>query len=186
MKSAVRLHVRRSRYAEEADKIEMIMKQAHVSKSDRRIVAPAMNRAEETGAAAAAIELADGTIVTGRTSELLGPTSAALLNALKRIAGIPHDVKIISPEAIQPIQTLKTKYLGGKNPRLHTDEVLYALSISAATDPTAEVVMAALPQLYGCQAHCSVMLSPVDRRLMKKLGVQMTCEPVYENKKIFH
>ena len=175
-----------TRYAEEADKIEMIMKQAHVSKSDRRIVAPAMNRAEETGAAAAAIELADGTIVTGRTSELLGPTSAALLNALKRIAGIPHDVKIISPEAIQPIQTLKTKYLGGKNPRLHTDEVLYALSISAATDPTAEVVMAALPQLYGCQAHCSVMLSPVDRRLMKKLGVQMTCEPVYENKKIFH
>ena len=175
-----------TRYAEEADKIEMIMKQAHVSKSDRRIVAPAMNRAEETGAAAAAIELADGTIVTGRTSELLGPTSAALLNALKRIAGIPHEVKIISPEAIQPIQTLKTKYLGGKNPRLHTDEVLYALSISAATDPTAEVVMAALPQLYGCQAHCSVMLSPVDRRLMKKLGVQMTCEPVYENKKIFY
>ena len=175
-----------TRYEEEADKIEMIMKQAHVTKSDRRIVAPAMQRAEKTGAPAAAIELNDGTIVTGRTSELLGPTSAALLNALKMIAGVPHEVKIISPEAIQPIQTLKTTYLGGKNPRLHTDEVLYALSISAATDPKAAEVMAALPALRGCQAHCSVMLSPVDRTLMKKLGVQMTCEPVYENKKIFH
>ena len=164
----------------------MIMKQAHVTKSDRRIVAPAMQRAEKTGAPAAAIELNDGTIVTGRTSELLGPTSAALLNALKMIAGVPHEVKIISPEAIQPIQTLKTTYLGGKNPRLHTDEVLYALSISAATHPKAAEVIAALPALRGCQAHCSVMLSPVDRTLMKKLGVQMTCEPVYENKKIFH
>ena len=173
-----------TRYEDEADKIEMIMKQAHVSKSDRRVIAPAMKRAEETGAAAAAIELTDGTIVTGKTSELLGPTSAVLLNALKKIAGIQHDIKIISPEAIQPIQTLKTKYLGARNPRLHTDEVLYALSVSAATDPTAEEVMAALPQLRGCQAHCSVMLSQVDRRLMQKLGVQMTCEPVYENKKI--
>ena len=105
---------------------------------------------------------------------------------MKTIAGVPHELQIIAPEAIQPIQTLKTTYLGGKNPRLHTDEVLIALSISAATDENAAAAMAALPQLKGCQAHCSVMLSPVDQRLMKKLGVQMTCEPVYENKKIFH
>ena len=102
------------------------------------------------------------------------------------LAGIPHSVKIITPEAIAPIQKLKTTYLGGKNPRLHTDEVLIALSTSAATDPNAASALEALPKLRGCQAHSSVMLSQVDIRLMKRIGVQMTCEPVYENKKIFH
>ncbi len=175
-----------TRREEEADKIELLMKQAHIVKEDRKIIAPAMKRAEETGAAACAIELTDGTVITGKTTKLLGPTAAMVINALKTIAGVPHELQIIAPEAIQPIQTLKTTYLGGKNPRLHTDEVLIALSISAATDENAAAAMAALPQLKGCQAHCSVMLSPVDQRLMKKLGVQMTCEPVYENKKIFH
>ncbi len=175
-----------SRREEEADKIELIMKQAHVTTSDRRVVAPALARAEKTGAPAAAIELADGTLISGRTSELLGATSAALLNALKVIAGVPHEIRIISPEAIAPIQTLKTSYLGGRNPRLHTDEVLIALSTSAAHDERAAAVLNALPLLRGCQAHSSVMLSQVDLRIMKRLGIQMTCEPVYENKQIFH
>ena len=175
-----------TRREEEADKIEVIMNQAHVKKEDRIVVGHAHKRAEETGAAATAIELPDGAIVTGKTSDLLGPTSAALLNALKVLAGIPHSVKIITPEAIAPIQKLKTTYLGGKNPRLHTDEVLIALSTSAATDPNAASALEALPKLRGCQAHSSVMLSQVDIRLMKRIGVQMTCEPVYENKKIFH
>ncbi len=175
-----------SRREEEADKIELIMKQAHVTPADRRVVAPALARAEKTGAPAAAIELSDGTLITGRTSELLGSTSAALLNALKVIAGVPHEIRIISPEAIAPIQTLKTSYLGSKNPRLHTDEVLIALSTSAAHDPKAAAVLNALPRLRGCQAHSSVMLSSVDLKVMKRLGIQMTCEPVYENKQIFH
>ena len=142
-----------TRREEEADKIELLMKQAHIVKEDRKIIAPAMKRAEETGAAACAIELTDGTVITGKTTKLLGPTAAMVINALKTIAGVPHELQIIAPEAIQPIQTLKTTYLGGKNPRLHTDEVLIALSISAATDENAAAAMAALPQLKGCQAH---------------------------------
>ncbi len=170
----------------EADKIELIMKQAHVSTADRKVVAPALKRAEETGAPAVAIELPNGSIVTGKTTKLLGALSAALLSSLKILAGIDHSVKIISPEAIEPIQKLKTTYLGGTNPRLHTDEILIALSISAVNNPKAKEAMDALSGLRGSQAHASVMLSPVDVRVMKKLGVQITCEPVYENKKIFH
>ena len=175
-----------SRRETEADKIELIMKQAHVTTADRRVVAPALKRAEETGAPAVAIELPDGSLVTGKTTKLLGALSAALLSSLKILAGIDHSVKIISPEAIEPIQKLKTTYLGGKNPRLHTDEILIALSISAVNNPKAKEAMDALAGLRGSQAHASVMLSPVDVRVMKKLGVQITCEPVYENKKIFH
>ena len=175
-----------TRHETEADKIELIMKQAHVTTADRKVVAPALKRAEETGAPAVAIELPDGSLVTGKTTKLLGALSAALLNALKLLAGIDHSVKIISPEAIAPIQQLKTMYLGGKNPRLHTDEILIALSMSAVNNPRAKEAMDALPGLRGSQAHASVMLSPVDVRVMKKLGVQITCEPVYENKKIFH
>ncbi len=175
-----------TRHETEADKIELIMKQAHVTTADRKVVAPALKRAEETGAPAVAIELPDGSLVTGKTTKLLGALSAALLNALKLLAGIDHSVKIISPEAIEPIQQLKTMYLGGKNPRLHTDEILIALSMSAVNNPRAKEAMDALPGLRGSQAHASVMLSPVDVRVMKKLGVQITCEPVYENKKIFH
>jgi len=171
---------------EEADKIELIMKQAHVTTADRRVVAPALKRAEETGAPAAAIELPDGTIVTGATSKLLGALSAALLNALKLLAGIDHSVHLLTPEVIEPIQKLKITYLGGHNPRLHIDEILIALSMSAVHDEKAAAAMEVLSGLAGAQAHSSVMLSRVDVRLMKKLGVQITCEPVYENKKIFH
>jgi uncharacterized protein (UPF0371 family) len=175
-----------SRKEEEANKIELIMKQAHVTTADRRVVAPAQKRAEETGAPAAAIELQDGTIISGKTTDLLGAASAMLLNALKHLAGIDHPVRIISSDAIAPLQKLKTEYLGSRNPRLHSDEVLIALSLSAATSQDARNAMAQLPKLAGCQAHSSVMLAPVDIRMLKKLGILMTCEPVYENKKIFH
>ena len=173
-----------SRKEEEADKIELIMKQAKVTTADRKVVGVALRRAEDTGAAAAAIELEDGTMVSGKTSDLLGPTAAMLLNTLKLLAGIDHSVHIISPEAIAPLQKLKTDYLGSKNPRLHTDEALIALSITAATSQDARNAMRQLPKLRGCQVHTSAMLSSVDVRMMKKLGVQLTSEPVYENKKI--
>ena len=128
----------------------------------------------------------DGTIVTGKTSSLLGASAAVLLNAIKVLGEIPHDTHLIAPSAIEPIQTLKTTYLGSKNPRLHTDEVLIALSMSAATDETAKKALAQLPKLRGCQVHTSVMLSNVDIKTFKKLGVQLTSEPVYEHNKLYH
>lgn len=175
-----------TRRNEEADKIELIMKQAHITVQDRRIVAPALQRAKETGAPAAAIELSDGNIVTGKTSNLLGSSAAMLLNALKELAGIDHTEHIISPEAIEPLQTLKTKYMGSRNPRLHTDEALIALSVSAAGSKKAAAAMSCLPKLKDCEAHSSVMLSHVNLKVLQKLGVRITCEPFYENKKIFH
>ena len=119
-------------------------------------------------------------MVTGRTSDLLGASAAALLNALKTLAGIDHSKKLVSPEAIEPIQRLKTQYLGSINPRLHTDEILIALSASAALAPDAKLAMEQLPRLRGCQAHSSVLLSSVDEQVFKKLGIQLTCEPKYE------
>ena len=130
--------------------------------------------------AATAIELQDGTIVTGRTSDLLGASAAALINALKSLAGIDDDVNLIAPEAIEPIQTLKTNYLGSKNPRLHTDEVLIALSSMASHSENAMLAMKQLPKLKGCDAHSTVILSSVDEKIFKKLGIQITCEPKYE------
>ena len=129
---------------------------------------------------ATAIELQDGTIVTGRTSDLLGASAAALINALKSLAGIDDDVNLIAPEAIEPIQTLKTNYLGSKNPRLHTDEVLIALSSMASHSENAMLAMKQLPKLKGCDAHSTVILSSVDEKIFKKLGIQITCEPKYE------
>ena len=171
---------------EEVLKIELIMKQAHLTVTDRKVVQVALDRAEATGAPAAALELADGRMVTGKTSDLLGASAALLLNALKELAGIDHKAHVISPEAIEPIQTLKTAYLGSKNPRLHTDEILIALSISAATSEKAKLALAQLPKLSGCQAHTSVMLSMVDIKQFKRLSVQLTSEPVYEDKRIYH
>lgn len=171
---------------EEVFKIELIMKQAHLTVTDRKVVQVALDRAEATGAPAAALELADGRMVTGKTSDLLGASAALLLNALKELAGIDHKAHVISPEAIEPIQTLKTAYLGSKNPRLHTDEILIALSISAATSEKAKLALAQLPRLSGCQAHTSVMLSMVDIKQFKRLSVQLTSEPVYEDKRIYH
>ena len=160
-------------------KLELLMKKAGVTPEIRRVVAPALSRAEETGDAAAAMELPDGRIVTGRTSDLLGASSALLLNALKALGGMPDDLHMISPVALDPIQDLKVNHLGNRNPRLHTDETLIALSISAATNPMAEYAMQQLSKLRGCDVHSSVILSAVDEKTFKRLGVNLTCEPRY-------
>ena len=164
----------------EVYKLELLLSQAKISKEYRHVVPVACELAERTGGPAAAMELPDGTIVTGKTTELLGACASMLLNAVKVLAGIPDPVKLISPEAIKPIQQLKTRYLGSKNPRLHTDETLIALSSSAATDNNARLALEQLSQLRGCQAHVTVTLSDVDERLLKKLGIEVTNEPVQE------
>ena len=160
-------------------KLDLLMKKAGVSPADRKVVAPALRRAGETGSPAAAMELPDGRIVTGKTSDLLGASSALLLNALKALGGMPKDLHLISPVALDPIQHLKVDHLGNRNPRLHTDETLIALSISAATNPMAEYAMEQLDRLRGCEVHSSVILSSVDERTFKRLGVNLTCEPRY-------
>lgn len=170
---------------EEVYKVEMLMNQADITVHDRKVVDAALARAEESGGPAAALELHDGKIVTGKTSNLLGASAALLLNALKDLAGIDHERHVISPEAIEPIQKLKIQYLGSKNPRLHTDEVLIALSVSAATDPTAQLALDQLPKLKGCQAHTSVMVSSVDIKQFKKLSIQATFEAVFEKNILF-
>ena len=161
-------------------KLELLMKKARVDLSQRRVVAPALERAEETGLPAAAMELPDGRIITGKTSALLGASAALLLNALKALGGIRDELHLISPVVIDPIQHLKVDHLGNRNPRLHTDEVLIALSISAATNPTAELAMEQLNKLRGCEVHSSVILSAVDEKVFKRLGVNLTCEPQYK------
>ena len=170
---------------EEVFKLELLMKQAGVSTENRRVTTAALERAEATCAPAAAIELEDGRILTGKTSDLLGASAALLLNTLKELAGLPHKLHVLSPSAIEPIQKLKTDYLGSKNPRLHTDEVLIALSSTAAASDVAKLALEQLPKLKGCQVHSSVMLSTVDKKVFKKLGIQLTSEPVYEHKKIY-
>ncbi len=171
---------------EEVYKIELLMKKDKITPSMRQVVGACSTLAAARNAPAAAMELPDGRIITGKTGSLLGASAAVLLNAIKELGEIPHDVHLIAPSAIEPIQTLKTNYLGSKNPRLHTDEVLIALSVSAATDPIAQKAMAQLPKLDGCQVHTSVMLSSVDISIFKKLGVQLTSEPVYEHKRLYH
>ncbi len=161
----------------EVYKIELIMNQAKISPSDRKVTVAANERAEKLGVPTAAIELQDGTIITSKTSDLLGASAALLLNALKFLGGVEHDTHLISPEAIEPIQELKIKYLGGRNPRLHTDEVLIALSISALNDNNAKTALEQIPKLRGCQVHTYVMLSDVDIKIFKKLGVDLTSEP---------
>lgn len=161
-------------------KLELLMKKAGVEPGARRVVAPALERAEQTGLPAAAMELPDGRIVTGKTSGLLGASAALLLNALKALGGIQDELHLISPVVIDPIQHLKVEHLGNRNPRLHTDEVLIALSISAATNPTAELAMEQLGKLRGCEAHSSVILSAVDEQTFKRLGVNLTCQPRYK------
>ena len=174
-----------TRTEEEVFKIQLLMKQAKISPEDRTVTVAAKERAEKTSAPAAARELENGQIITGKTSDLLGASAALLLNALKELAGLPHDLHVISPASIEPIQKLKTEYLGSKNPRLHTDEVLIALSSSAATSDAARMALEQLPKLKGCQVHSSVMLSSIDRKIFQKLGIQLTCEPVYEHKKLY-
>ena len=171
---------------DEVDKLRILMKQAGLKPEDRPPVGPALQRAQETNGPAAAIELPDGRIVTGKSTPLLGAASAMLLNALKELAGIRHDMKLISPVIIEPIQHLKVDHLGGHNPRLHTDESLLALSICAATNPTAELAMEQLSNLQGCEMHSTVILAEVDLNLLRKLGIHVTCEPVYQTKKLYH
>jgi len=166
--------------ADEVLKLELLMKKVGVSAEDRRVVAPALAKAEQTGLPAAAMELPDGRIVTGKTSSFLGASSALLLNALKALAGIPDDLHLISPRVVEPIQHLKVDHLGHRNPRLHTNEVLIALSISATTDSTAEKAMEQLEKLRGCQVHSSVILSAVDEQTFKRLGVHLTCQPQFK------
>ena len=170
----------------EVDKLQTLMSQMDLKITDRVCVPPALQAAEETGEPAMALELPDGTVVDGKTSELMGCSAAALLNALKELAGIDHGVHLISQSAIQPIQTLKVHHLGSSNPRLHSDEVLIALATSANTDPLAQRALEHLGQLKGCQAHCSVMLSPADSVTYKKLGLLLTCHPQYQTNKLYH
>jgi uncharacterized protein (UPF0371 family) len=162
-------------------KLELLMRKVGVTPAIRRVVVPALAKAEETGETAAAMELPDGRIVTGKTSNLLGASSALLLNALKALGGMPKDLHLISPVALDPIQHLKVDHLGNRNPRLHTDETLIALSISAATNPMAEYAMEQLHKLRGCDVHSTVILSSVDEKTFKRLGVNLTCEPKYNS-----
>ena len=172
--------------SEEVRKIELIMKSLDLTVADRPVVEAARVRAEETGAPAVSIELPDGTLVTGKTSSLLGASSACLMNALKKLAGIDQELLLIAPSVIAPIQHLKVEHLGNHNPRLHTDELLIALSICAVTNPLAELAIDQLDKLRGCEAHSSVILSRVDENLFQKLGVNITYEPKYQAKKLFH
>ena len=170
----------------EIQKLELLMNTAGISEQNRTVVSRALAKSEVSESSSVAIELADGTIITGKTSALLGAAAAALLNALKFLAGIHDDVKLISPIMIEPIQKLKIDFLGNNNPRLHTDEVLIALSICTATNPIAELVLDQLPKLKNSEAHSTVILSQVDINTLKKLGINITCEPVYNNKKLYH
>ncbi len=166
-------------------KIELLMKQAKITADDRKVTTAANNRANSLGVPCAAMELADGTMITGKTTDLLGASAALLLNALKLLAGVDHDTHLIAPEVIEPIQELKVGYLGGRNPRLHTDEVLIALSICATSDDKAKNAISQIPRLKGAQVHTSVMLSDVDMKIFKKLGVDLTSEPIQEHKKYY-
>jgi len=168
-------------------KLELLMRQAEIDINYRSVVQKALLKEEVTGKPAVALELPDGRIVIGKTGTLLGAASSCLLNALKALAGIDQETDLVSAEALAPIQKLKTQYLGGKNPNLHTDEALIALSTSAATDELAAKALQCLPMLKGCDAHSSVILSQVDSKLFKRLGVQLTCEPKYEeDNRLFH
>lgn len=168
-------------------KLELLMKQAYITPEDRPVVNASLEREANTGHPAVAIELPDGTVVTGKTTDLLGASAAALLNSLKVLGNIDHELHLVSPKAIEPIQRLKTNYLGSRNPRLHTDEILIALSTSAANDKDAELALTQIPKLKGCEAHSSVLLSSVDEQIFKKLGLHLTCEPKYETEdKMYH
>ncbi|MBR6310588.1 MAG: DUF1846 domain-containing protein [Paludibacteraceae bacterium] len=162
----------------EVNKIALLMQQAKITTADRKVTVAARERAEKTKVNTAAIELADGTIITSKTSSLLGASAALILNAIKHLAGIDHKVKLIPAEMIEPIQNMKVSYLHGNNPRLHTDEVLVALAMFSLKDDNCKKAIEQLPKLSGCQVHTMVMLSEVDRKIFQKLGVGLTCEPV--------
>ena len=165
---------------EEVMKLKLFMKQANITPDDRKVISAALAKEAETGAPAAAMELPNGTIITGKTSNLLGASSALILNALKYFGEIDNDTLLMSPDVIEPIQNLKVQHLGNNNPRIHTDETLIALSICANTDPNAKKAMEQLSKLRGCEVHSTVILSQVDERTFKRLGINLTCEPKYQ------
>lgn len=166
----------------EVNKIALLFKQAHIDTAYRRPTVAARERAARSGVPCSAIELADGTIITAETSALLGPSAALILNAIKHLAGIDHGVKLIPRAMIEPIQYTKTSYLRSRNPRLHTDEVLVALSVLSTHDENCRRALEQLPELDGCQVHSTVMLGEVDRKIFKKLGVGLTCDPAKKKK----
>ena len=167
-------------------KIELLMKQLGLTPTSRAVVSPALAVADRTGNPAAAMEMPDGTILTGKTSALLGASSALLLNALKYLGGIPDEVQLIAPSVIAPVQDLKVNVLGNKNPLLHIDELLVALSICAVTDPNAKKAVQQLQKLRGCEVHSTVILSETDEDSFRRLGVRLTCEPRYQTSKLYH
>jgi uncharacterized protein (UPF0371 family) len=171
---------------EEAEKIRLLLKQLNLDDSIRPVIAAARSRAESTGDSALAIELPNNEIVTGKTTDLLGPSAAVILNALKKLANIEKKTHLISPEVIEPVQELKCKYLGNHNPRLHSDEVLVALSVSAASNPNAAKALSMLPMLKNCEAHSTVILPAVDDNTFRRLGVTLTCDPGYQSHKLYH
>ncbi|USR79329.1 DUF1846 domain-containing protein [Arcanobacterium pinnipediorum] len=168
-----------------SDRVRHVMRKAGVTTADRNVVAPALKLAEETGSPASAIELPDGSIVTGKTSELLGCSAAMLLNALKQLAGIDREALLLSPQSIEPIQKLKVEHLGSRNPRLHTDEVLIALSVSAGTSQDARNAMAQLKNLARCDVHVTTILGTVDEAIFRNLGLYVTSEPVFQRKSLY-
>ena len=184
---AARCAVRQGRALQtEVEKLQLLLQQMNLSDDDRPVIAAARARAQETGAPALAIELPDGRIVTGKTSALLGPSAAVLLNALKTLGGIEKETPLISPAVIGPIQELKCHYLGNHNPRLHSDEILVALSICAASHETAARAMRQLPLLAHCEAHSTVILPQVDDNVFKRLKMNLTCDPHYQSRKLYH
>lgn len=170
----------------ESQRIKLVMAKLGVDETIRPTVKPALALAERTGAPASCLELSDGTLITGKTSDLLGASAAMLLNALKHLAGIPEDALLLSPESIKPIQTLKVDHLGSRNPRLHTDEVLIALSVSAGSDKNAAAALAEIKNLRGCDVHTTTILGSVDESVFRSLGVLVTSEPAFGKKSLFH
>jgi uncharacterized protein (UPF0371 family) len=172
--------------SDEISKLELLMNQSGLSVEDYPVAVAARKAEQDSFEPAAAIELPDGQIVIGKNKALLGAASSMLLNALKKLAGISDDVTLLSSSVIRPVQDLKVRYFGSQNPRLHTDEVLVALSVSAAADANAKKAMDCLPLLSGCSAHCSVILSSVDADIFRKLHINLTCEPKYQNNNLYH
>lgn len=171
---------------ESVNKIKLIMKQTGITMDERPVIAAALKRAEETDDPAVAIEIGENKLVTGKTTLLMGACAAAMLNALKELAGIKKEIHLLSPTVIEPVQELKVKYMGNHNPRLHVDEVLIALSVSAATNPLAQLALQQIPKLNGMEAHATVILTNRDESLLKKFGMNITCEPQYQTKKLYH
>ena len=172
--------------SEQVDRLRSIMQKAGIDKNYSPARSAALTREQVTGAPAGAMILPDGSVVTGKTSTRLGCASSLLMNALKSVAGIDIELEIISDSAIEPISKLKTHYLGSKNPRLHTDETLMALSITSATSEAAARALEGLGQLRGCDAFFSVIISSTDEEVLRRLGINVCCEPKFERNSLFH